>query len=201
MTCHTPFWDHGSRGPWSFPFCPPHSPDLSGKRVSRSLLGAGNYPWGPLGPILSGCTLTLSLNPFNKARVIPTTGLEQCALIRAQTHSNTHRVRDKDHRSIYLKYRCLIGIETLKTGSAIYMFHLLWYIQLESVYTIAQYWFVYQEKLRYTVSIKVSISLKALVVWDSCGQCCGNMGFTGFLHQFKEVAWFVRYLGSPKPIS
>lgn len=131
MTCHTPLWDQGSRGLWSFPFCLPHSPHLREKRVSRSLLGTGNYPWDPLGPILSGCTLTLSLNPFNKARVIPTTGPERCALIRAHTHSNTHRVRDKDHKCIYLKYRCLIGIETLKTGSVIYRL-LIWQVQLES---------------------------------------------------------------------
>lgn len=91
------FEDHGSRGRWSLLSCLPHFSHLSRKRVSRSLLGAGNYPSGPLGPILSGCTLTSALNPFNKAGLIPTTGDGLCASVTVQTHSSTHRQGPQAH--------------------------------------------------------------------------------------------------------
>lgn len=91
------FEDHGSRGRWSLLSCLPHFSHLSRKRVSRSLLGAGNYPSGPLGPILSGCTLTSALNPFNKAGLIPTTGDGLCASVTVQTHSRTRRQGPQVH--------------------------------------------------------------------------------------------------------
>lgn len=70
------FGAHGSRlpppFPQIFPICLPHLSGFERKeRVSRSLLGTGNYLWGPLGPILSGCTLTLSLNPLQQSQSNP----------------------------------------------------------------------------------------------------------------------------------
>lgn len=85
------------QGPLIFPILP----IWAKKKVSRSLLDTSNYPWGPWRPVLSGCTLTLSLKPFNKAGVIPTTGAAECAFIRVQTVSNTHK---------WIYYKCVLYI-------------------------------------------------------------------------------------------
>lgn len=99
----------------------PRTPQIwAKKKVSRSLLGTGNYPWGPWGPILSGCTLTRSLNPFNKARVIPTTGAEQQTLIRAPTHSNRLIWDNDDHSCIDVYTHLYMAAATCFTHSDSY---------------------------------------------------------------------------------
>jgi len=141
----------GLQGPRSFPSCPAHSTDLREKRMSRSLLGTGNYPGGPLGPILSGCTLTLPLNPSNKASVIPSTGP---ALIRAQTHSDTDREINKTTSAYIWNVDLCLESKPWKCCPKIHVHN-----QRETIYTVRQYlYFHFQEMshvpaffVRYTI--------------------------------------------------
>lgn len=63
-----PVTHHGSRGGWSFPFCLQHSPVRGQKRVSRTLLGSDNYPWGLWGAHIEWLNFDLFFKLLQQSR-------------------------------------------------------------------------------------------------------------------------------------